>query len=64
MKTGYLMIEGTGKKRDQHLRTIRAAEGHMGWKVNGGYGGLKRGHGGLWLGQQKEETNWTFPHPG
>ena len=29
------MIEGTGKKGDQHLRTIRAAEGHSGWKVSG-----------------------------
>ena len=64
MKTGYLMMEGTGKKRDQHLRTIRAAESHSGWKVNGGYGGLRRGHGGWWFGRQKEETNWTFPHPG
>ena len=54
MKTGYLMIEGTGKKWDQHLRTIRATEGHSGWKVKwkwkvwgggmvvGGLGGKKK----------------------
>ena len=31
MKTGYLMIEGTGKKRDQHLRTIRGGMVVCGW---------------------------------